>query len=102
MMSTVGTATKVPTKSTDMTAALTSGPLNTVLNVVSMVTGLVGALLAASNTGTVHIAYMLFFVSSVTSVLLLWGSRHQRGLLFTQAFYVVVNIFGLLRWSHMI
>ncbi len=85
-----------------MTTAVssTTGLLNTALNAVSMVTGVLGAVLAASNTGTVHIAYGLFLISSVTSVILMWGNRQQRGLLFTQAFYVLVNIVGLLRWSH--
>jgi nicotinamide riboside transporter PnuC len=86
-----------------MTAAAglsTTGVLNIALNAVSMVTGVLGAVLAASNTGTVHIAYGLFLISSVTSVILMWGNRQQRGLLLTQAFYVLVNIVGLLRWSH--
>jgi nicotinamide riboside transporter PnuC len=81
---------------------LTTGLLNTALNVTSMICGMVGSVIIASNTGGIQVAYCLFLVSAITSVILMWGNKLQRGLFFTQAFYVGVNVFGLLRWSNIL
>jgi nicotinamide riboside transporter PnuC len=85
-----------------LTTIASSKLANTALNALSMLSGMLGAVMMAANVGHAPLAFGLFLISSSTSVILMWGNAQQRGLLATQIFFVGVNVFGLLRWSNVL
>lgn len=57
-----------------------------------------GSLLVAANIGLAAVGYLLFLASSVAGVYLLAVTKNSpRALVLQNLFFVVVNIFGLVR-----
>lgn len=73
-----------------------------VLSAITLLGGMIGAILVASGPQYAPLGYCLFLSSSTTSVVLLWRDVQQRALLALNVFYVGVNIFGLMRWSNLV
>lgn len=69
------------------------------LNIVALVSGMIGSIMIASNTNSMVFGYILFLASSTTSSMLLWNQKDQRGLLALNIFYIGVNVFGLCRYA---
>jgi hypothetical protein len=57
-----------------------------------------GSVLIAANVGLAVLGYMLFLASSIASVYLLVTTRNApQALIYQNVFFIVVNIFGLVR-----
>jgi hypothetical protein len=69
-------------------------------NAFTFSTGALASVLFASNSGHEQLAYILFTMSSLVAIALLWKDLEQRGLLWLNGFYCIVNVFGLCRWFH--
>jgi len=70
-----------------------------ILNILAVAGGMIGSLMVASAIGVNQWGYVLFIISSITSSVLLWNDKPQRGLLILNIYYTGVNVFGLCRWS---
>jgi hypothetical protein len=68
-----------------------------------MITGMLGAVLVVTNSANstlMQLAFTLYLISSVSAVLLLSRNKNYRGLYLQQMFYVIINVIGLIRSSH--
>lgn len=69
----------------------------TSLDWVGALSGIIGALIIASNIGINWIGYIIFLVSSLCYSYLGW-KVNRKGLMVMNLFFIVINIIGLIRW----
>ena len=66
---------------------------------IASVTGAVGgSSLIAMNLGYNQLGYMFFIVSSLSSLYLLRNSNASKALLITNAYFLIINIVGVIRY----
>lgn len=71
--------------------------MNIILDTAALGGAIIGSFLIAANIGRIRLGYMFFLISSLASVVLLFGSDASKSLLLTNLFFVGMNIFGLMR-----
>lgn len=69
----------------------------TLVDWVGAVSGIMGAIIIASNIGVNWIGYVVFLVSSVCYSYLGW-KVNRKGLMTMNLLFIVINIIGLIRW----
>jgi nicotinamide riboside transporter PnuC len=72
--------------------------VKTFLNILAVVGGVGGSALVAARVDASWIGYVLFLISSLSCVALLWKESEQRGLLLLNIYFVAINIYGLTNW----
>lgn len=68
-----------------------------IVDAAYLLTSMTGAALVASNIGAQFWGYLLFLVSSICGIYLVWNSNASRSLLWVNAMFAVINVFGLIR-----
>lgn len=68
-----------------------------VLDFVVLGGAVIGSGLIALNLGLNFIGYMFFLASSIASVYLLSNSNSPKSLMYTNIFFIVMNIIGIIR-----
>jgi hypothetical protein len=69
-----------------------------VLDVIALGGAMIGSFLIAANIGMTQLGYILFLASSIASVTLLSSSDASKSLLWTNVFFIVMNIIGIVRY----
>ena len=72
--------------------------MDRIIGLVSLVTAVSGSALLAFNVGFNSLAYGVFAVSAVSSIHLLRKSNAQPVLLWTQVYFLCVNMIGFFRY----
>ena len=74
--------------------------IKTIANILALGGAVIGSFLVASNTGLNVVGYVLFLLSSISSLYLLMKTKDSPKVLMLQnIFFICVNIFGLVRYS---
>lgn len=68
------------------------------LDVTALGGAMIGSLLIAANIGITQIGYVFFLLSSIASVMLLMNSNASRSLYFTNMWFILMNVIGLVRY----
>lgn len=61
------------------------------------ITGIIGAIIVASNLGITWFGYVAFLMSSVTYSYFGWKVK-RNGILTMNLFFIIINVIGLIRW----
>ncbi len=72
--------------------------MDRIIGVVSLATAVIGSASIAFNIGFNSLAYGVFAVSSICSIYLLRKSNAQPVLLWTQVYFLCVNMIGFIRY----
>jgi uncharacterized membrane protein YhhN len=69
-----------------------------ILDVLALGGAMIGSALIASNSGYNVLGYLFFLISSLASTKLLFSSDASRSLLWTNLWFVCMNIIGIVRY----
>ena len=72
--------------------------MDSIIGYVSLATAVIGSAMLAFNVGFNSLAYGVFAVSAVSSIYLLRKSNAQPVLLWTQVYFLCVNMIGFIRY----
>lgn len=72
--------------------------LDKIIGFVAFAGAVIGSTIVALDLGINWVGYVFFLASSTASVKLLMGSNASRSLLYTNLYFVVVNVVGLVRY----
>ncbi len=74
------------------------GAAKPLLDLVSAGGAMIGSLLIATNTSLSKYGYIFCAVGAVASVAIMRGSNVRRSQIVINVWYVLVNLFGIVRW----
>ncbi len=72
--------------------------MKTLLDVLVLVGAIGGSTLIAANVGMNVIGYVLFLISSVSSLLLLRQSNASKSLVLVNLYFTAMNVLGIFRY----
>jgi hypothetical protein len=68
-----------------------------ILNGIAIAGGVIGSVLVAADIGLALYGYLAFTIGTVVAIILQYGDKSQRGLMWLNVYFICVNVFGLIR-----
>ncbi len=69
-----------------------------ILDYIALGGAVIGSFLIAANIGMTQVGYVFFLASSVSAAVLLSSSDASKSLLWTNIFFIIMNVIGIVRY----